>query len=209
MRICGDNRWIVPVISILLIALVVVPGCSRGRTSGRTPIHLNPDMDNQPRYEAQASSEFFENGAVMQDPVPGTVAQGFLRDDDALYRGVNSEGEFLKVAPVYFTEQRLRRGEERFNIYCSPCHSRIGDGRGIMVNRGYVPPPSFHTDRIRKMPDGQIFDVITNGVRNMPSYRNQIPPDDRWSIVAYLRVLQRAQNASIEDIPVELRDKVK
>lgn len=183
--------------------------CSRGRPSKRTPIHLNPDMDNQPRYEAQSKSAFFENDATMRNPVPGTVARGYLRDDDAFYRGLNSNGEYLKEAPVFYTEQRLRRGQERYNIYCAPCHSRIGDGRGIMVNRGYVPPPTFHSDRIREMPDGQIFDVISNGIRNMPSYRHQIPPDDRWSIIAYLRALQRAQNASIEDIPVELREKVK
>lgn len=203
------NVWLMLLLSILVLLLALGSSCSRGRPSKRTPIHLNPDMDNQPRYEAQSKGAFFEDGATMRSPVPGTVARGYLRDDDAFYRGLNSNGEYLKEAPVFYTEQRLRRGQERYNIYCAPCHSKIGDGRGIMVNRGYVPPPTFHSDRIREMPDGQIFDVIANGIRNMPSYRHQIPPDDRWSIIAYLRALQRAQNATLGDIPVELREKVK
>ena len=103
----------------------------------------------------------------------------------------------------------LDRGQERYDIYCSPCHSRVGDAKGIMLSRGYVPPPTFHSDRIRDMPDGQLYDVITNGVRNMPSYRHQIPPTDRWDIVVYLRVLQRSWNAGIEDVPVELRETIK
>ena len=105
--------------------------------------------------------------------------------------------------------QLLKRGQERFNIYCAPCHGQTGDGQGIVVQRGYLPPPSYHQDRLRKMPDGYIFDVITNGVRNMPSYRHQVPVADRWAIVSYLRALQRSQNATINDIPPEMRETVK
>jgi mono/diheme cytochrome c family protein len=103
----------------------------------------------------------------------------------------------------------LKRGQERFNIFCSPCHGRLGDGKGIVVERGYSPPPTFHSDRVRSFPDGHIFDVITNGIRNMPPYGPQIPASDRWAIVAYFRALQRSQNATVNDIPVELRDQVK
>ena len=105
--------------------------------------------------------------------------------------------------------QLIERGQQRFNIYCSPCHGRTGDGRGIVVQRGLLPPPSFHDDRLRKVGDGHIFDVISNGIRNMPSYRAQIPVDDRWAIVSYFRALQRSQNASINDVPAEMRGAIK
>lgn len=104
--------------------------------------------------------------------------------------------------------QLLQRGQERFNIYCSPCHGKTGDGKGIIVQRGMLPPPSFHEARLLQAPDGHFFDVISNGIRNMPTYRHQIPVSDRWAIVAYLRALQRSQNATINDIPVDLRGNV-
>ena len=197
---------LVTLAAVLGAALV---GCARGRKSEEPPIHLNPNMDDQPKYKAQAESEFFEDGATMRMPVPGTVARGELRDDDVFYKGKNPDGSFVKEAPVEADLKFIKRGRERYDIYCAPCHSRVGDGRGIMITRGYIPPPTFHSDRIRQMPDGQIFDVITHGVRNMPSYAHQVPPADRWAIVKYLRALQRSQNASKDDIPVELRESVK
>ena len=204
-----DNRTLAAFLPLLVLCLALAAGCARQRTSEKPPIHLNPDMDRQQKYRAQAYSPFFDDGATMRVPVAGTVARGELRDDDVFYRGKTAAGDFVRKGPLPVTMQLLERGQERYDIYCSPCHSRVGDGRGIMVTRGYVPPPSFHTDRIRDFPDGQIFDVISNGVRNMPSYRHQIPPGDRWAITAYLRAVQRSQKASVEDIPVELRDKVK
>ncbi len=199
-------------IALTLIACTFVMlslGCARKRPSEKPPIHLNPDMDNQPKYKTQSKSAFFNDSATMRTPVAGTVARGELEDDDVFYKGKDDKDNFVKKAPVEVTMQLLDRGQERFKIYCSPCHSRVGDGKGIMITRGYVPPPSFHSDRIREFPDARIFDIITHGVRNMPSYRNQIPPEDRWAIVAYLRALQRSQNAAIQDIPVELRETVK
>jgi len=195
--------------SLMIIGLIILAGCARERPSTRTPIHPNPDMDNQPKYRAQSESKFFADSATMRVPVAGTVARGYLRDDDVYYQGKTPDGKFVPTNPEPVTTQLLRRGQERFNIYCSPCHSRLGDGKGIMVTRGYIPPPSFHTDRIRAFPDGHIYDVITNGIRNMPSYSHQIPPHDRWAIIAYLRALERSQNATINDVPVELRDKIK
>ncbi|MFH2055800.1 MAG: cytochrome c [bacterium] len=193
--------------AILLLGI----GC-QGTPSENPPIHLNPDMDQQPRYEPQAESKLFEDGASMREPVPGTVARGELFADDAFYRGhfgPLEDSNWVKKNPTEITLASLKRGQERFDIYCSPCHSKIGDGRGIMVQRGYLPPPDFHQDRIRAFDDGYIFDVITHGVRNMPAYAHQIPPEDRWAIVAYVRALQRSQNAKLDDVPVELRDKVK
>ncbi len=193
----------------LVLTLAIVAGCTREQPSDKPPIHLNPNMDSQPKYKAQSESEFFEDRATMRTPVAGTVARDDLREDDRYYKGKNPDGSFVSKAPVTVNSQLLDRGRERFDIYCSPCHSRVGDGRGIMVDRGYVPPPTFHSERIREMPAGEIFGVITNGIRNMPSYRHQIPPDDRWAIIAYLRALQRSRNATMDDIPIELRETVK
>ena len=196
---------------VLCLSLVVSFGavsCFRGKPSKEPPVHLNPNMDNQPKYKAQSQSEFFEDGATMRTPVAGTVARDELRDDVALNTGKDENGNLLETGPLTVDLPLLERGHQRYDIYCSPCHSRLGDGKGIMLTRGYVPPPTFHSERLREMPNGQVFDVITNGVRNMPSYRHQIPVKDRWAIVAYLRVLQRSQNATLEDVPVEIRERV-
>lgn len=188
---------------------LLLSGCFRGMPSDKSPAHIIPDMDDQPRYDPQGESKFFADGSAMRQPVPGTVARGELKDNIGFYQGKDESGEFLKLAPVHVTMQLLERGQERFNIFCSPCHSRLGDGHGIMVQRGYTPPPTFHSDRIRQLPDGQLFDVITHGVRNMPSYAAQIPESDRWAIIAYLRALQRSQNASLNDVPEELRGRIR
>jgi mono/diheme cytochrome c family protein len=166
-------------------------------------------MDSQPKYKAQSEGDFFADGSAMRFPAEGTVARGQLREDDAYFRGRDDNGRFLRKAPVPLSESGLRRGRVRFDIYCSVCHGRVGDGRSVMVERGYIPPPSFHVDRIRQMDDGEIFEVMTNGIRNMPSYRNQIPARDRWQIIHYLRALQRSQNATIDDIPEPLSENLK
>ena len=200
---------IVAIVSIVL--LNIISGCGRGNVSGKPPIHLNPNMDTQPKYKAQAESGYFENGAVMRPLIEGTIAQGWLREDTEFYTGKNESGKFIKSVPVEITRERLRRGQQRFNIYCSPCHSKVGDGRGIMSKEDYkyVTPPNFHSDSVRQFTDGYIFDVISNGVRNMPSYKHQIPVNDRWSIILYLRALQRSHNASENDVPLEFREETK
>lgn len=202
-------RYDIVVVLLAATVAMVVSGCSRGTPSTTPPIHINPNMDDQPKYEPQETSAFFKDGKAMQTPVEGTVARENLRADDAFYRGKDANGKFLKNIPVEMTKSLLERGQERFNIYCSPCHSRVGDGKGIMVQKGYVPPPSFHDDRIRNMPDGEIFNTITHGIRNMPSYAHQIPVKDRWAIISYIRALEKSQNATLEDIPEEKRDKVR
>ncbi len=200
---------IITLLIIALIAGIALNGCTRERPSSRTPIHLNPNMDDQEKYKPQGTSEFFVDGKAMQTPVEGTVARGELREDDIYFRGKDNKGAFVKTLPMEVNMSMLKRGEERFNIFCSPCHSKVGDGKGIMIEKGYLPPPTFHDDRLRNMADGEIFNTITHGIRNMPSYAHQIPVEDRWKIVAYVRALQRSQNASVEDVPVELRDKVR
>lgn len=206
----GTSRFFIyGLISILVIILLSASGCYRGKPSEKPPIHPIPDMDTQPKYKAQRQSKFFADSSDMRMPVEGTVARGYLREDTEYYQGKDSSGEFIAKAPVEINMQTMKRGEERYDIYCSPCHSRIGDGHGIIIDKGFPPPPSFHTDRIIGLPDGEIYDVISNGLRNMPSYGQQVMPADRWAIVIYLRALQRSQNASISDVPENMRDKLK
>ncbi len=186
--------------------MVTLSGCFRGRPSDKPPIHLNPNMDTQDKYKPQTQSEFFADQSAMRMPVEGTVAIGQLREDGSYYFGKNSDGSFVQTNPVTLTRELMLRGQERFNIYCSPCHGRAGDGKGIITKYNYpIPPTSFHQDRIRSMPDGQLFDIITNGIRSMPSYRHQIPVDDRWAIIGYVRALQRSQNAKLSDVPEKIQ----
>jgi mono/diheme cytochrome c family protein len=183
--------------------------CYRGKPSEDTPIHLNPNMDSQAKYEAQEESRFFTDKSSMRMPVHGTVARGELREDDAYFRGKVGDAKLLSGIPIDVSIDLLRRGKERYNIYCAPCHGLTGSGEGIIIKKGFLPPPSFHIDRLREVQDGHFFEVISNGIRNMPGYNHQIPVKDRWAIVAYLRALQRSQNAGLSDIPEEKRDQLK
>ena len=173
-------------------------GCNRGQTSALPPIHLNPNMDDQPRYKPQAKSRFFEDSAAMRMPVDGTVGEGNLRSDSTFYFGMDSRGNFVAQNPLTINEAVLERGRERYKIYCSPCHGSAGDGTGVVISRGFITPPSFGEDRLRKMRDGEIFNTISNGLRNMPTYANQIPPGDRWAIITHVRTLQENMSDSIQ-----------
>lgn len=199
--------WAKYILLVLLVALV--SGCVRGRPKEKPPIHIVPDMDSQKKYKAQSESRYFEDGLAMRQPVPGTVARGHLDEDVAYFHGKDDDGEFVTKAPVSITLLNLQRGRERYDIYCAPCHGRTGDGAGIVVKKGFLPPPNIHDQRVRDFTDGYMFDVITNGVRNMPSYKHQINVADRWAIVNYVRALQRSQNATINDIPQDKRDSIK
>ena len=179
----------------LAFTSLVVAGCARGCTSSRPPIHLNPSMDDQPKVRPQAASTFFFNGASMREPVPGTVAIGGLREDEPFFTGKGADGQFVEAIPHPVDDALVERGRQRYGIYCQPCHDARGDGRGILFQRGNVPTATFHQEKILKYPDGQIFDVITNGVGLMAGYRWPIPPADRWAIVAYVRELQRERQA--------------
>lgn len=176
---------------LALTSLVAASGCARGCTSSRPPIHLNPSMDDQPKILPQTASDFFFNGASMREPVPGTVPIGGLQEDGAFFTGKGADGQFVATIPVTVDEALVERGRQRYAIYCEPCHDARGDGRGILFQRGNVPTATFHQEKILKYPDGQIFDVITNGMGLMPAYRWPIPPPDRWAIIAHVRELQR------------------
>ena len=177
-----------PVLSLLLL---LTTGCRQ-------------DMHDQPRYKPLARSSFFDDGRASRPLVAGTVARGHLHEDTRLYTGKEGDDPITKF-PFPITTAILERGQQRFNIYCSPCHDRAGTGLGMVVRRGLRRPPSYHIDRLRAVPVGYLYDVITNGFGAMPDYAAQIQPQDRWAIVAYIRVLQRSQNAKLADVPPDKR----
>jgi mono/diheme cytochrome c family protein len=189
------------------------------------------DMYDQPRYEPLEASDFFGDGLSARPRVEGTIPLGGLRDDEPFYTG-KDRGELVGQIPAaayratYDREARhfgrpfdetesaelrlalLKRGRERFDIYCSVCHGRTGDGDGMIVRRGFRQPPSYHSDRLRAAPAGHFYEVMTNGFGAMPSYANRIEVGDRWAIVAYIRALQLSQNAPLDDVPADERNKL-
>jgi mono/diheme cytochrome c family protein len=187
--------------ALALTSVVALAGCARGCTSSRPPIHINPSMDDQPKVRPQTASSFFYNGASMREPVPGTIPIGGLKEDTAFFTGKGADGQFVATIPQTVDDALVERGRKRYGIYCQPCHDARGDGQGILFQRGKVPTATFHDPKIVKYPDGQIFDVITNGQGLMSGYRWPIPPADRWAIVAYVRELQRERQARIAANP--------
>ena len=179
----------------LLVALVGVgAGCRQ-------------DMHDAPRYDPLESSSFFEDGQSARTFVANTVARGQLREDRHLYEGI-VDGKPAETFPMPVTEEVMRRGQERFNIFCSPCHGRTGEGNGMIVQRGFRQPPSYHDDRLRNAPVGYFFDVMTHGFGAMQDYSAQVPVADRWAIAAYIRALQLSQRAGTEDVPADQRAKL-
>jgi hypothetical protein len=191
---------------VLLCAALLLGAC-RGMPSEKQPIHLAPDMDWQPKFQPYEATPLFDDGRSARPLVEGTVAQGQLREDEGFYRGMVGD-KYLARAPITVDERVLRHGQERFNIFCAPCHDRVGSGQGLIIKRGYPLPVSLTSERVRGMPDGQVFATITNGVRNMPPYRKQVPVEDRWAIVAWVRVLGRSQHATIADVPAEMKNQI-
>ncbi|MFC1725782.1 c-type cytochrome [candidate division KSB1 bacterium] len=183
--------------------------CFRGTPSDKTAVHLVPDMDNQDKFKSQGEAAVFENRSAMRMPVKGTVARKETEKIEGYYTGKTEKGDYLEKIPVPVTMQFLKHGQERYNIYCSACHSRIGDGKGLVVNKGFYEAATFHSDSLRNVPDGYIFHIISNGTRKMPALKHQVPVGDRWAVTGYVRVLQRSQNAEIEDIPEDIRNKIK
>lgn len=157
-------------------------------------------MYDQPKYEAYEQSDFFANGAANRVPPKGTVAQGDYSDNSHLNEA-KVAGQAATNYPFEITRDVLTRGQGRFQIYCTPCHSQTGDGMGMVVQRGFKQPPSLHIERLRKAPPGHIFNVITYGIGDMSGYNVQITPEDRWAIIAYVKTLQLSQNSRIDDVP--------
>ena len=168
--------------------------------SGLALAGCQQQMGIQPYYEPLEENPIFADKRASRPLEPGTVARGDLREDDALYTG-KVDGKLVEEFPMTITEEILARGENRFNIYCAPCHSKLGDGNGMIVQRGVSRPPSYADDRLVTAPIGHIYDVITNGYGRMYSYSQQLPVRDRWAIVAYVKTLQVAIKGSINDVP--------
>ena len=158
------------------------------------------DMHIQPKYLPDEPSNFFDDGRSERPVVPGTVARGQLHTDELLYTG-KENGVVADKFPFPMTRADLERGRERYNIYCTPCHDYTGGGQGMIVQRGFPSPPSFHLESLRKAPAGHFFEVITNGFGSMYSYASRVEPEDRWRIAAYIRALQLSQRATMQDVP--------
>jgi mono/diheme cytochrome c family protein len=161
------------------------------------------DMHDQPKYRPLRASAFFADGRASRPVIDGTIARGELDLDVAHATG--KAGKEYAANPLPPVEATYRRGRERYDIYCSPCHDRAGTGHGMIVERGFKTPPTFHDDRLRQVADGQLFEVMTQGFGVMPSYAVQVPVEDRWAIAAWIRVLQRSQNATLDDVPQDER----
>ncbi len=212
-------RWVLLVLA-LMVAVVVSRMGLRGAVNDRRPLMLIPDMDFQPRYNAQAAGPFFADGRAMRTPPAGTVPFGgadydgdagsprqnpdFLRDDDAYYRGKQGPS-WVTQNPLKLDLSLLRRGQRRYEIFCTPCHGATGTGHGIMTQYGMVGVASITDELHRLMPDGEYFNVITNGKGRMMGYAPQIKVRDRWAIVAYIRALMRSQNATLPDVPESMK----
>ena len=180
-----------PLVACCLAAGLLAAGCRQ-------------DMHDQPKVKPYAKSDFFADRRSARPPVDGTIARGQLRQDAVLYTG-RAAGKPVEAFPFPVSAEVMARGRERFDIFCSPCHGRTGAGDGMIVRRGYRKPPTFHQDRLRQAAPGYTFDVITNGFGAMPDYAQQIPVRDRWAIVAYIKALQRSQNAAAGTLPAEAR----
>ena len=162
------------------------------------------EMYDQPKYKTLGESSFYADRRASRPLPEGTVARGWLRSDPKLFEG--KDGRMQATAlPMPLTRELVLRGRERFNIFCAPCHDRTGGGHGMVVRRGYQPPPSLHVERLRDAPVGHFFDVMTNGLGAMPDYASQVPVEDRWAIAAYVKALQLSQYAPVSDVPPEKR----
>ena len=209
-------RYAYYTLAFVVVLLLSVMGY-RGMKSTRPPIEVFPDMDHQAKYKPQAESKFFADGRADRSIPVGTVPHGrtaeadpdFLRADDFHYAGKNADGSFARGFPLQVTDAFIHRGQNRYMVYCYPCHGALGDGNGITKAYGMVATPSYHDDRLRSMAEGEIFNTITHGKNTMFSYADKLSPDDRWAVIAYVRALQRAHNASIDDVPLEQRGGLK
>ena len=190
-------RWTIKPIRILwtTLALAFLTACDM------------QDMYQQPKYTPLESSDSFNDGRSARPLEPDTVAQGQLRTNALFYAG-KSDGKDATALPIALTAQLLKRGHERYDIYCAPCHDRIGNGNGMIVQRGFRPPASFHIQRLRDAPIGHFYDVMSNGFGSMADFSAQITPEDRWAIAAYIRALQLSQHATLADVSPDQKQKL-
>lgn len=205
-------RYAYLVLFFVVVTTVSVMGF-RGSVTTRPPLEVFPDMDRQAKYKPQAESAFFADGRADRPRPAGTVAFGrnadasdanFLKADSARHEGKDAKGAWVVTFPAAVTvdpAKLLERGQDRFTVYCAPCHGALGDGNGITKQYGMGATPTFHDDTKRALAVGEIFNTITHGKGNMLSYADKLPADDRWAVIAYVRALQRAAHATVADVP--------
>lgn len=195
-------RYVYLIFALLVVMVVSIAGF-RGSKSIKPPIEIFDDMDRQPKFKAQAENDFFSDDRADRPVPPNTVARGHLDADDAFYRGKNADGSFIPGFPdsLVVDETLLKRGQNRFTIYCSPCHGALADGNGITKSYGMGAVANLLDERIRTMPSGEIYNTLTNGKNTMRGYGDKLVPHDRWAVVSYVRALQRASHAGVADVP--------
>ena len=210
-------KKILIIASVILALLAITPfvfiARARSRTATKPRLHLLLDMDAQDKFMSQQTNSLYVDGRSMRLPVANTLAVEDVRDS-VLATG-KMDNEWITVLPVAVTDELMHRGQQRYNVYCAPCHGLSGQGNGPIAQRAdqlaetesttWIPPTPYHSDTVRQRPLGHLFNTISNGIRTMPSYRAQIVVEDRWAIVAYLQALLRSQNAVLDDVPAEMR----
>ncbi len=202
---------VVVALSLIPVGILYKNMATRSRTETR--IQVVYDMDNQPYHKAQSENAFFADGRSMRKPPQGTVASGQLRVDDSFFAGtVGNDTTFVTAMPLPVTEALLNRGQDRFNIFCAPCHGLSGNGNGPVHVRAmalaegtWTPPTDLGSQSVIDRPVGHIYNTISRGIRNMPSYGSQVAPEDRWAIVAYVRAIQLTRSAELSDVPAGAR----
>jgi mono/diheme cytochrome c family protein len=196
-------------VTLAVLALSALSSACSNFTSRQPPIWVWTDMKKQDKYKPQTESAFFSDGRSSRLPVEGVVAQETYRPDTAYSTGITEAGMYVARNPEPVTADMLARGQQRYNIYCAPCHDRTGAGRGIVPSKAIWVPGNLHDERILAFVDGEFYHVISHGRRSMPGYAKQISEQDRWAIVAYIRALQRAWKGTMDDVPAELQSQVR
>jgi mono/diheme cytochrome c family protein len=189
---------------VLVVGVVAVAGF-RGDKSRKPPIEIWPDMDRQPKLRPEDKNNFFPDGMSSRKPVEGAVARGSAFESNEVNTGLKpGKTNFIELNPVVLSASLLERGQQRYNIYCAPCHSTSGDGKGVTSKYGMGATANLHDPRIVKMPDGELFHVITHGRATMMPYNDKLDANDRWAVIAYVRALQLSRLASKSDVPAEV-----
>lgn len=194
-------RYFLFAFALAIVSVVSILGF-RGDKTTKRPLEVFPDMDDQSKYKPQTESDFFSDGRADRLPVQATIARGFLKDDDHYHLGKDGDGWATGFPErLDINNDFLVTGQKKYTVYCAVCHGGAGDGNGVTKSRGMIVTPSYHNARLRDMPEGEVFNTITNGKGLMGYYKDKLSVEERWAVIAYVRALQLSQNASVDDVP--------